>query len=351
MNEDFEKNWQIILDRNQAYDERFVYGVRSTGIYCRPSCPSRRPHREQVVFFHSSAEAEQAGFRACKRCHPGSGPAPDAHLSLMQAVCRYLDENQDEKASLQKLSEQFHLSPYHLQRTFKRAIGITPHQYWVSTRSKKIKAELKEQKSVTTAMYQAGYNSSSSLYKDVNGHFGMTPTSYQQGGKSMTIDYTISRCALGMLLVAATSRGICAVNLGSSDAELEADLVKEFPHAHLHRNDPLLQPWVHEILRYLDGNPQKLDLPLDIQATTFQWKVWETLRSIPYGQTRTYSQVAEQIGSPGAARAVARACASNQAALIIPCHRVIGVGGKLSGYRWGIDRKQKLLAMEKEQPD
>jgi AraC family transcriptional regulator, regulatory protein of adaptative response / methylated-DNA-[protein]-cysteine methyltransferase len=351
MNEDFEKNWQIILDRNQAYDESFVYGVRSTGIYCRPSCPSRRPHREQVVFFQSSAEAEAAGFRACKRCRPGSGPAPDIHLSLMQAVCRYMDENQDEKASLQKLSEQFHLSPYHLQRTFKRTIGITPHQYWVSTRSKKIKAELKEQKSVTTAMYQAGYNSSSSLYKDTNGHFGMTPTSYQQGGKSMTIEYTISHCALGMLLVAATSRGICAVSLGSTDAELEASLIKEFPHAQLHRNDPLLQPWVHEILHYLDGNPQKLDLPLDIQATTFQWKVWETLRSIPYGQTRTYSQVAEQIGSPGAARAVARACASNQAALIIPCHRVIGIGGKLSGYRWGIDRKQKLLAMEKEQPD
>lgn len=340
--------WQAVQAHDPAYDGKFVYAVRSTGIYCRPSCPSRRPRPENVLFFSTPVEAEQAGFRPCRRCHPqNSNAANQDHLALAQEICRYLEDHLEEKITLDALSEQFHLSPFHLQRTFKNMTGVTPRQYAGTLRAQRLKTGLRQQRTVTEALYQAGYGSSSSLYESASAHLGMTPAAYQKGGKSVEIEYTIVPCAYGYLLMAATQRGVCAVSLGDSPAEVENLLAYEYPQAVRCRHDNAMAERVQPILQYLEGGRPPLDLPLDIQATAFQWKVWNTLQSIPYGETRTYAQVAAQIGRPTAARAVAHACASNHAALLIPCHRVVGAGGKLSGYKWGLRRKEKLLEMEK----
>ncbi|MEW5988667.1 MAG: bifunctional DNA-binding transcriptional regulator/O6-methylguanine-DNA methyltransferase Ada [Chloroflexota bacterium] len=338
--------WQAVLTRDENYDGLFVYAVRSTGIYCRPSCPSRKPHREQVAFYELPEAAERAGFRPCQRCRSDQITPGHPHLQLIQAVCRHIQTHFDEPLTLTSLGEQFATSPSHLQRVFTSVVGISPLQYTEECRMKHVKQALKNGEPITETIYSAGFGSSSRLYTKAIPQLGMTPRTYQKGGRGETIFYTTVACRLGYLVVAATGRGICAVRLGDSEAELTQDLVAEFSQATLVHDDQELQEWVASILGYLDGRQPHLNLPLDIQATAFQKQVWQALQAIPYGQTRTYSQVAQAIGRPDAVRAVAHACATNPTALVIPCHRVVRNDGHLAGYRWGLPRKEELLRLE-----
>ncbi len=338
--------WHAVLTRNAQVDGTFVFAVRSTGIYCRPSCPARRPHREHVAFFRLPEEASAAGFRPCQRCHPEQAHLAEPQTELIEQVCRYIETHLDTPLHLADLSQQFHLSPYHLQRTFKRIKSITPRQYVESCRLGQFKARLQEGETVTGALYEAGYQSSSSVYARTPVQLGMTPTAYRRGGKGMRIGYTVVESPLGYVLVAATERGVAAVRFGDSEHALEADLVREYPKADLRRDDEQLRSWVTLLLHSLQGQPSPQAVPLDVQASTFQWKVWQALRAIPTGQTRSYHEIAQAIGQPTAARAVAQACASNPIAVFIPCHRVVRNNGQLGGYRWGVERKQQLLASE-----
>ena len=338
--------WRAVLARDGSHGA-FVYGVRSTGIYCRPTCPSRRPRREQVVFFACPRAAEQAHFRACRRCRPREGVGLDPQAELVKRVCGYIEANPDEPLTLAALSGHVNISPYHLQRTFKRIVGITPHQYARARRLSTLKAQLREGRGVTTALYEAGYGSSSRLYEEAAAGLGMTPATYRRGGQGMRIGYTIVDCPLGRLLVAATDRGICAVSLGGAGGGLEAALVAEYPAAEIRRDDGGLAEWVNALLRHLNGDQPDLRLPLDVQATGFQRRVWEQLRAIPYGDVRSYGQIARALGRPAAARAVGRACATNPVSLVIPCHRAVGQDGSLTGYRWGLERKRLLLERER----
>ncbi|PYP73882.1 MAG: bifunctional DNA-binding transcriptional regulator/O6-methylguanine-DNA methyltransferase Ada [Gemmatimonadetes bacterium] len=340
------RRWRIVLAHDRRYDGAFVYAVRSTGIYCRPSCASRRPRRAQVTFFSIPEAAEQAGFRACRRCRPGQAPAPDPQVGLVREVCRQLDAPSDAPARLVALSRRVGTTPHQLVRAFRRILGVTPRQYQDARRLSRFTAHLKERKRVSPATYAAGYSSSSRVYERAAAQLGMTPATYARGGRGMVIAFAAVPCPLGTLLVAATPRGICRVSLGHGAPELEAELRGEFPGAEIQRDRGDLGRWVAAILRYLDGREPHLDLPLDIRATAFQRQVWEALRKIPYGRTRSYAEVARAIGRPRATRAVARACASNPAALVIPCHRVVKSNGDLGGYRWGMERKQALLRQE-----
>jgi len=342
-----EERWQAVLARDPGFDGDFVFAVSSTRIYCRPSCPARRPNRERVSFFTLPEAAEQAGFRACRRCRPQEAPARDPQVDMVQRVCRFMEGQDENPITLAALSEHVGLSAFHLQRVFKSVMGITPRQYADACRIGKFKVRLRDGESVTSAMYDAGFGSSSRLYERAPSELGMTPATYGRGGRGAKINYTITRSALGRLLVAATERGVCAVKLGDSDQALQADLKKEYPAAEIRRMDTALQKPVELLLDYLAGKQPHLDLPLDIQATAFQWQVWEQLRAIPYGKTRSYGEVAKAMGQPTAVRAVARACASNRVALVIPCHRVIREDRSLGGYRWGLERKRKLLEQER----
>src|SRR3989442_556157 len=340
------RRWRIVLARDRRYDGAFVYAVRSTGIYCRPSCASRRPRRAQVTFFPIPEAAEEAGFRACRRCRPGQTPAPDPQVALVREVCRRLEAPGDGPANLKMLSRLASTTPHQLLRAFRRILGVTPRQYLDARRLNRFKTHLKERKRVSPATYAAGYSSSSRVYERAAAQLGMTPATYARGGPGVTIGYLAVPCPLGTLLVAATRRGICRISLGDGAAELEAELRGEFPGADIRRDREELGRWVSAILRYLDGREPHLDLPLDIRATAFQRQVWEALPKIPYGRTRSYTEVARAIGRPRATRAVAQACATNPAALVIPCHRVVKSDGDLGGYRWGIERKRALLRQE-----
>jgi AraC family transcriptional regulator of adaptative response/methylated-DNA-[protein]-cysteine methyltransferase len=349
-----EERWQVVLCRDAQYDGSFVYAVRSTGVYCRPSCPSKRPRREQVVFFTMPQAAEQAGYHPCKRCNPsGASRAVEPEVELARSVCKLIEERLDEagRYTLAELGERVGVSPFHLQRVFKRVMGVSPRQYTEIRRLERLKIGLKNGDSVTKAMYDAGYTAASRLYERAQAALGMTPATYRRGAPDMSIGYTIVDCPLGKLLVAATERGVCAVSLGDSDAELEEALKKEYPAAAIQRDDAGLGEWVQLLLDYLTGHgrqaPARPDLPLDVQATAFQWQVWRQLQTIPYGSTRSYAEIARALGRPGAARAVARACAANRVALAIPCHRVIREDGGLGGYRWGRERKRALLEQER----
>ncbi|GBD16380.1 Bifunctional transcriptional activator/DNA repair enzyme Ada [bacterium HR26] len=339
--------WRAVLERDRRFDGQFVFAVRTTGVYCRPSCPARRPRREHVVFFTCPEEAEHAGFRPCRRCHPHRARPPEPNRELVERVCRALEEWEGELPSLKELAQQFAVSPFHLHRTFKRITGVTPRQYADARRQERFRHELRNGGSVSGALYDAGYGASSSLYEGVDMTLGMTPGTYRRGGRGATILYTLVPCPLGYLLVAATERGICAVRLGDTESELEDGLRREFPAARLERDEATLGRWVRELLDYLEGNQPHLDLPLDVRATAFQRRVWEALRAIPRGSTRSYREIAEAIGQPTAARAVARACAANPVALVVPCHRVVREDGGLGGYRWGIERKRALLDLER----
>jgi AraC family transcriptional regulator of adaptative response/methylated-DNA-[protein]-cysteine methyltransferase len=346
---DDEAQWQAVLTKDARCDGQFVFAVSSTKIYCRPSCPSRRPRRERVSFFQLPETAEQAGFRACRRCHPRNADAKNSQVELVQRVCRLLEDTDVENTTLAALSEETGVSSFHLQRTFKKVMGVTPRQYADAARVSRFKGGAREGKSVTTAMYDAGFGSSSRLYEQAGSQLGMTPATYGKGGRGATITYAIVKCSLGGLLVAATSKGVCSVKLGDSESALEADLKREFPAAEFQRDERRLSQSVQAVVDHLEGKSPHIDLPLDIQATAFQRQVWQQLRAIPSGQTASYSEVAQAIGQQKAVRAVARACATNPVALVIPCHRVIREDKSLGGYRWGLDRKKKLLERERTQ--
>jgi AraC family transcriptional regulator of adaptative response/methylated-DNA-[protein]-cysteine methyltransferase len=342
-----DRYWQALLARDPAADDTFVYAVRSTGIYCRPSCASRKPRRGQVVFFPHPEAAERSGFRPCRRCRPRDTTGKDSRVAIVERACQYIDKNREDQVSLAELGAQVGLSAGRLRRIFTRVMGITPRQYADARRLDLLKGRLREGETVTRALYDAGFGSSSRLYERAPGHLGMTPATYRRGGQGMQIEYTTAGGPLGLLLVAATERGVCAVYMGDSDRALEAALSKEYPAAEISRGGGTIDRWVGALLRHLEGQQPHLDLPLDVQATAFQRRVWEELRAIPYGSTRSYGEIAERLGQPRAARAVGRACATNPVSLVVPCHRAVRDDGGLGGYRWGVERKQRLLALER----
>ena len=337
--------WQATLQRDGRYDALFVYAVRTTGIYCRPSCPSRRPRREQVVFYDSSQAAGQAGYRPCKRCRPDQELNPG--LAKVQRACRYIESHLEEALTLEKLGAQVGMNPHHLQRAFKKALGVSPRQYADACRLRAFKGRLKEGADVTGALYAAGYGSSSRLYERSARQLGMTPATLGKGGQGASIGYAVVKSDLGHVLVAATERGICQVMLGDGEAELQAALCDAYPRAQIQKDSGALGQWVRAILEFIEGERVALDLPLDVQATAFQRRVWLELQKIPYGQTRSYAQIARAIGQPQAVRAVAGACARNPVALLTPCHRVVRSDGDAGGYRWGPARKRALLQRER----
>ena len=354
-----QKQWQAVEMRDRGADGAFVYAVRSTGIYCRPSCPSRKPRRAQVKFFPLPEAAEQEGFRACLRCRPRLARLRDPRTAAVARVCREIEAQIDAdggmpangdasgaRLTLRTLSSTAGMSAHQLERAFRSVMGISPRQYADARRMRRLKSRLRKGDDVTTALYDAGFGSSSRLYERAPAQLGMTPATYRQGGAGMKIHYTIVASPLGRLLVGATDRGISALYLGKDDGPLESSLRKEYPRAEIQRDRNVLEGWVGKILEHLRGREPNLDLPTDAQATAFQRRVWEELRKIPYGTTRTYSQVARAIGKPKAIRAVARACATNPVSVVVPCHRVVREDGNLAGYRWGLERKLALLEHE-----
>jgi AraC family transcriptional regulator, regulatory protein of adaptative response / methylated-DNA-[protein]-cysteine methyltransferase len=361
----YDPRWDSVLARDASQDGRFVFAVSTTGVYCRPSCAARRPRRENVQFFARPDEAEQAGYRACQRCRPKAFTGNE-QADNVKAICRYIEQHLDEPITLEKLGKEFHQSPFHLQRRFKALLGITPREYADSCRLRSLKRNLQAGDSVTRAMYDAGYGSSSRLYERTASQLGMTPDKYRRGAIAATIRYTLADSPLGRMLIAATERGICAIQFARTDSELIEGLKREFPFATRKPDDAGLRSWVRALCSQMSsktqpgkttrgktmmGKTKDFDsaLPLDIRATAFQRKVWTYLQSIPFGKTQSYRQVAKGIGQPTATRAVARACATNPVAVAIPCHRVVREDGSMGGYRWGIDRKKALLEMEQHQ--
>jgi len=320
--------------------------VRTTGIYCRPTCPSRRPKRESVDFYPGPDAAELAGFRECRRCHPRAGiPAP-AGLDQVRRACLFVQRHADEPLTLAQIAAHLGTSPFHLQRTFTKLVGISPRAFQEAVRAGRFRDGLRLGTPVSGAVYDAGYGSISRVYERRPTGRGMTPATYRRGGKGMAMTYTIVDSPVGRMMVAGTDKGICSVKLGDRDERLEKDLRGEYPEASITRDQSALGGWVRTLLGHLEGSRPHLDLPIDVQATAFQWKVWRYLQSIPPGETRAYGEVARGIGKPAAVRAVARACATNPVCLVVPCHRVVGKDGSLTGYRWGLTRKKHLLEME-----
>ena len=338
--------WEAVLSRDRRCDGRFVYAVSSTRVYCRPSCPSRRPTRNHVTFFDSVQRAEAAGYRACLRCRPQSSAGSEAEERVERSR-RYLDEHADEPITLRRLAAQVGLSPFHLQRTFTKLVGLSPRAYQDAKRMERFTASLKRGETVTNATYEAGFGSSSRLYARAHADLGMTPSAFRSGGMGVTLRYTTVLTAVGRMLVAVTERGIAAVSLGDTEAALVTLLHNDYPNAVLRHDKKGLEKHVHCLLKCFNGSAAVDHLPLDVKATAFQRKVWQALQQIPRGQTRSYQEIARAIGQPTAARAVARACAGNPVAVAIPCHRVVRGDGQLAGYRWGLERKQWLLALER----
>jgi AraC family transcriptional regulator, regulatory protein of adaptative response / methylated-DNA-[protein]-cysteine methyltransferase len=337
--------WKAVASRDPRHDGRFVFAVRTTGVYCRPSCPARRPRRENVLFFAGPVEAEGQGFRACRRCRPRDASGDSADLRLVREACRRLDSG--ERTPLSALAAQLGSSPSRLQRAFRRLLAVAPRQYADAARLRTLRRELRGRGNVTHALYEAGYGSSSRLYERSSQKLGMTPAGYARGGGGLQLGYATCRTPLGRLLVAATERGIAAVRLGDDDAALLNGLAAEFPHAQLRRDERRLGRWLGSVVRLLSGREPHERLPLDARGTAFQRRVWEELQKIPRGTTRSYSEVASRIGRPTAARAVAQACSRNPVAVVVPCHRVVAADGGLGGYRWGLERKRRLLKNER----
>ena len=344
--------WESVLHRDPSADDRFLYGVTTTGIYCRPSCPSRRPKRGNVAFFSSAEAAERAGFRACQRCTPNR--SRDSRDQAVDRAREYIDQRihelSDERITLELLGEQSGMSPYHLQRKFKAQVGLTPAQYVRARKRERLKGELKRGETVSRATFGAGYGSSSRVYGGADAELGMTPATYRRGGAGAHIDYVIAETSLGALLVAATDRGVCAVTLGDDATSLETALELEYPAAtrtRLTTPSSSLGAWVTDVVAAVDGERARPDVPIDVAASAFQWKVWRELQKIPFGETRSYAEIASAVGSPKAVRAVASACANNRVAVIVPCHRVVRTDGGLGGYRWGLERKKRLLEKER----
>jgi len=338
--------WKSLAERAASADGAFVYGVTSTGIYCRPSCPSRRPRADRVRFFDTTTDARQAGFRACKRCRPDTVGLSQPGVEAVRRASAYLSTHAEQSVTLAHLARVAAISPHHLQRRFKAIVGLSPREFQAAVRAGKLRTSLRDGRDVTTAIYEAGYGSPSRVYEAAPTGKGMTPSSYRRGGAGMSIGYSTVSSPLGQVLVAATVDGVCAVKLGDSETTLVRDLRREYPSAEIRANEQTRTEWVKAILQHLRGTAPSLDLPIDVQATAFQWKVWRALQRIPYGETRAYAEVAKSIGQPTAARAVARACATNPVCLVVPCHRVVPAAGGPGGYRWGADRKARLLATE-----
>ncbi|HYG57935.1 MAG TPA: bifunctional DNA-binding transcriptional regulator/O6-methylguanine-DNA methyltransferase Ada [Symbiobacteriaceae bacterium] len=337
-----DSRWQAVLARDAQADGAFYFAVRTTGVFCRPACPCRRPRRENVMFFDGAEAAEQAGFRPCLRCRPKEVNTQQRVVAQVQSLL----DSAEASPTLAQLGQAVGLSPYHLQRLFKRATGLSPREYASARRAERLKAGLKRGASVTEAMYEAGFGSARALYEKAHHYLGMKPGEYRQGSLGQEITYACVQTPLGHMLVAETRRGICALRFGEPD-DMVRDLRSEFPQATLHHDQAALEPTIGVVLEHLAGSRSELELPVDVRATAFQQRVWAALRTIPYGQTRSYREVAQMIGEPSAVRAVARACATNPVALIVPCHRVVRSGGEISGYRWGVERKQALLVREK----
>lgn len=340
--------WDAVVTGDEDYDGQFVVAVKTTKIYCRPSCPAKTPKRENVDFYAVPAIAEAKGYRPCKRCSPKEVHPRDEQAERVQVVCDYIDNNLDSSLTLDELSEVAYWSPYHLQRTFKQIMGITPRQYAEAQRIKAFKAALKEGESVTNAALDAGYSSSSRVYERANQTMGMTPTHYRQGGDDITIAYTTADSILGRILVAMTERGVCGIEMGADDEEVIERIQNEFPAAFIYEDTDYVQFAMQTVLDYLSGWQPHLNLPLDIRVTAFQQRVLEELQRIPYGETRSYADIAKAIGNPKAARAVGNACNKNPVPLVIPCHRIVGSDGKLTGYAFGLERKETLLKLESE---
>jgi AraC family transcriptional regulator, regulatory protein of adaptative response / methylated-DNA-[protein]-cysteine methyltransferase len=345
-----EERWGAVLRRDASVDGSFFYAVTSTGVFCRPSCPSRRPRRENVRFFTTTRAAEDAGFRACRRCRPTSD---DRRSTMAEAIARasaYLAAHSDETVRLIDLAERAKLSPAHFQREFKRALGVSPREYQAACRARRFRGELRAGRDVSAALYEAGYGSPSRIYEMPPTGRGMAPADYRRGGAGMAIGFTAVECVLGWLLVAATEKGVCSVKLGDSPATLEADLRREFPAAAIASTPAVRREWIRGIVDRVSGAGTDATLPLDVRGTAFQWRVWRALQRIPAGETRSYADVARSIGRPTAVRAVARACATNPVCLVVPCHRVVAKSGRLGGYRWGAARKARLLSAETAPP-
>lgn len=337
--------WAAVMARDKTQDGRFYYSVRTTGVYCRPSCGARRPLRENVAFFDAPAAAEAAGFRACKRCKP-RGPARDTRdAALIADACRAI-EAAESAPKLAELADGASLSPHHFHRLFKAVTGLTPHAYAAAHRAARMRKALGGAGTVTEAIYDAGFNSSSRFYEKSNEVLGMTPTRFRSGGAQEIIRYALRACPLGTVLVAATDKGVCAILMGDDKTALVEELKWRFPRAELVGADQSFEATVAEVVRLVEEPARGLDLPLDIRGTAFQQRVWKALREIPAGKTVSYTDVAKRIGAPRAVRAVAGACAANPLGIIVPCHRVLRSDGALSGYRWGIERKRALLKRE-----
>jgi AraC family transcriptional regulator of adaptative response/methylated-DNA-[protein]-cysteine methyltransferase len=340
--------WDAVRRRDPAADGRFLFSVLTTGVYCRPSCAARPARRENVEFHATAADAERAGFRPCKRCRPDLAPRSDRDAEMIAQACRAIEAAED-PPSLATLASQAGLSPAYFHRTFKRITGVTPKAYADARRQHRVQEQLAAGSAVTPTIYEAGFNSSGRFYEAVPGMLGMTPGAYRAGGKGETIRYAIGRSSLGYVLVAATDRGVSAITLGDKAEPLVGDLRRRFPKAELKEADSGFAQWVAAIVHIVDEPSEagNLSLPLDIRGTAFQRRVWEVLRTIPPGETASYSDVAARLGKPAAVRAVASACAANPLAVAIPCHRVTAADGRLAGYRWGVTRKQRLLESEK----
>ena len=338
--------WKALAARDRAADGTFVYGVTSTGVYCRPSCPSRRPRADRVRFFDTTHEARQAGFRACKRCRPDTVGLVQPGVDAVRRVSAYLATHADESVTLAHLARVASMSPHHLQRRFKALVGLSPREYQAAVRADRLRASLRSGRDVTSAIYEAGYGSPSRVYESAPTGKGMTPSAYRRHGAGMRIGYSIVPSPIGRVLVAATEHGVCAVKIGDREAPLVRELRQEYSAAEISANEAPKAEWLKAIADHLHGNRSSLDLPIDVTATAFQWKVWRALQQIPPGGTRAYADVARRIGKPRAIRAVANACANNPVALVVPCHRVVPSSGGVGGYRWGAQRKKKLLATE-----
>ena len=348
---DTETCWNAVVERDASKDGAFVYGVMTTGVYCRPSCASRRALRKNVRFYATTADAERDGLRACLRCTPNRDRSADASDPRIAKACALIAVHVDEPLVLKDLAAAVGMSAFHFQRTFKAIVGLTPKEFHEAERVRTLKAGLKSGRSVTDAIYDAGFGSSSRVYERADTRLGMTPLQYREGGRGLVISHASATTPLGLVMIAATDRGICFIQFGESETSLEKALAAEYPnakHAPMpEAQKPAFDAWMHALAAYLEGSSASLDLPLDVRGTAFRMRVWRYLQTIPYGEVQSYSEVARGIGQPSAVRAVAQACASNTIALAIPCHRVIRGNGELGGYRWGLARKRTLIDRER----
>jgi AraC family transcriptional regulator, regulatory protein of adaptative response / methylated-DNA-[protein]-cysteine methyltransferase len=340
-----DSRWQAVLERKPEAEGAFYYGVKTTGVFCRPNCHSRLPQRGNVVFFNSASEALAAGFRSCKRCQPNAASYRTELDERIKNACRLL-EQPESKLPLSELAGKVGMSAFHFHRLFKSRLGITPKQYQAAHRMDRFKDQLRRNGSVTTALYEAGFGGPSRAYEQVGSKLGMSPRQYQKGGEGVGISFATQRTALGWVLVAATPRGVCALQIGSNPAKLRANLTADFPRARLREHRAALRDYLRIVEGYLAAPGRGLAFPLDIQGTAFQRLVWGALQKVPAGSTASYQQIARRIGAPRAVRAVAGACAANPVALAVPCHRIVRANGALGGYRWGLETKRRLLKQE-----